>query len=129
MLCARARVGQPAAAAEPHDCFVGNRRSIGPPSLPPSSVRRRLERGGGGGNFTAMSVWSELSGPWGLGAEETVALVEKAIRSCRSYSAENLCRGIVPGDYNKHDTERENWPCRVMLPILPIQSISSSGLL
>ena len=44
-----------------------------------------------------MSVWSELSGPWGLGAEETVALVEKAIRSCGSYSAESLCRGIVLG--------------------------------
>ena len=45
-----------------------------------------------------LSVWSELSGPWGLGAEETVALVEKAIRSCRSYSAESLCRGIVCKD-------------------------------
>ena len=35
----------------------------------------------------------------------------------------------VPGDYNKRDPERENWPCRVMLPILPIQSISGSRLL
>ena len=36
---------------------------------------------------------------------------------------------IIPGDYNKRDPERENWPCRVMLPILPIQSISGSRLL
>ena len=35
----------------------------------------------------------------------------------------------VPGDYNKRDPERENWPRRVMLPILPIQSISGSRLL
>ena len=35
----------------------------------------------------------------------------------------------VPGDGNKRDPERENWPCRVMLPILPIQSISGSRLL
>ena len=35
----------------------------------------------------------------------------------------------VPGDDNKRDPERENWPCRVMLPILPIQSISGSRLL
>ena len=25
----------------------------------------------------------------------------------------------LPGDGNKRDPERENWPCRVMLPILP----------
>ena len=35
----------------------------------------------------------------------------------------------LPGDGNKCDPERENWPCRVMLPILPIQSISGSRLL
>ena len=35
----------------------------------------------------------------------------------------------LPGDGNKRDPERENWPCRVMLPILPIQSISGSRLL
>ena len=34
--------------------------------------------------------------------------------------------GYVPGDGNKRDPERENWPCRVMLPI---QSISGSRLL
>ena len=34
----------------------------------------------------------------------------------------------VPGDGNKREPERENWPCRVMLPILPIQSISGSRL-
>ena len=39
------------------------------------------------------------------------------------------CQDAVPGDYNKRDPERENWPCRVMLPILPIQSISGSRLL
>ena len=33
------------------------------------------------------------------------------------------------GDGIKRDPERENWPCRVMLPILPIQSISGSRLL
>ena len=36
---------------------------------------------------------------------------------------------LLPGDYNKRDPERESWPCRVMLPILPIQSISGSRLL
>ena len=36
---------------------------------------------------------------------------------------------ILPGDGNKRDPERENWPCIVMLPILPIQSISGSRLL
>ena len=36
---------------------------------------------------------------------------------------------FVPDDGNKRDPERENWPCRVMLPILPIQSISGSRLL
>ena len=35
----------------------------------------------------------------------------------------------VPGDGNKRDPERESWLCRVMLPILPIQSISGSRLL
>ena len=35
----------------------------------------------------------------------------------------------LPGDDDKRDPERENWPCRVMLPILPIQSISGSRLL
>ena len=33
---------------------------------------------------------------------------------------------ILPGDGNKRDPERENWPGRVMLPI---QSISGSRLL
>ena len=32
----------------------------------------------------------------------------------------------IPGDGNKRDPERENWQCRV---ILPIQSISGSHLL
>ena len=32
----------------------------------------------------------------------------------------------VLGDSNKRDPDRENWPCRVILPILPIQSISGS---
>ena len=36
---------------------------------------------------------------------------------------------VVPGDDDKRDPERESWPCRVMLPILPIQSISGSRLL
>ena len=35
----------------------------------------------------------------------------------------------VPGDDNKRDPERESWPCSVMLPILPNQSISGSRLL
>ena len=35
----------------------------------------------------------------------------------------------LPGDGNKRDPERDNWPCRVILPILPIQSISGSHLL
>ena len=35
----------------------------------------------------------------------------------------------IPGDDNKCDLERESWPCGVMLPILPIQSISGSRLL
>ena len=43
--------------------------------------------------------------------------------------ATNGYDGNVPGDYNKRDPERENWPCRVMLPILPIPSISGSRLL
>ena len=34
----------------------------------------------------------------------------------------------VPGDDDKRDPERESWPRRVMLPILPIQSISGSRL-
>ena len=46
-------------------------------------------------------------------------------RGHAAYRKENY----VPGDYNKRDPERENWPCRVMLPILPIQSISGSRLL
>ena len=37
-----------------------------------------------------------------------------------------LKQTIIPGDGNKHDPERENWPYRVMLPI---QSISGSRLL
>ena len=47
-------------------------------------------------------------------------------RQAKSVAASSTA---VPGDGNKHDPERENWPCRVMLPILPIQSISGSRLL
>ena len=36
---------------------------------------------------------------------------------------------VIPGDDNKLDPERESWPCSIMLPILPIQSISGSRLL
>ena len=35
----------------------------------------------------------------------------------------------IPGDDNKRDPERESWPCSLMLPILPIQSISGARLL
>ena len=45
------------------------------------------------------------------------------------YPRLTLWLSTVPGDGNKRDPERENWPCRVMLPILPIQSISNSRLL
>ena len=34
----------------------------------------------------------------------------------------------VPGGDDKHDPERESWPCSLMQPILPIQSISGSRL-
>ena len=40
-----------------------------------------------------------------------------------------LLRRVVPGDDDKRDPERESWPCSLMLPILPIQSISGSRLL
>ena len=50
--------------------------------------------------------------------------------NCKNGGVEKLSFLLhIPGDYNKHDPERENWPCRVVLPILPIQSISGSRLL
>ena len=51
-------------------------------------------------------------------------LSEAALRVVHKLSSRS-----IPGDYNKRDPEREDWPCRVMLPILPIQSISGSRLL
>ena len=47
-------------------------------------------------------------------------------KAVTTYTSNNF---LVPGAGNKCDPERENWPCRVMLPILPIQSISGSRLL
>ena len=44
----------------------------------------------------------------------------------RKPNSELIC--YIPGDDDKRDLERENWPFRVMLPILPIQSISGSHL-
>ena len=34
----------------------------------------------------------------------------------------------LPGGDDKRDPERESWPCSLMQPILPIQSISGSRL-
>ena len=57
--------------AEPHDCFVGNRRSIGRrvDVLVRLCVRQSVRlstEGEGGGNFTAMSVCLGCLGPGAL---------------------------------------------------------------
>ena len=73
-----------------------------------------------------------------LGEVERVqGLIAAGEGNCKtSYMVRHSLRSVafsfdvtIPGDVNKRDPERENWPCRVMLPILPIQSISGSRLL
>ena len=69
---------------------------------------------------------------WTCGGVVNMVNIKTCYWNCEDSAIWLLLSGTiisVPGDDDKRDPEREGWPCSLMLPILPIQSISGSRLL
>ena len=81
------------------------------------------------GDVSTFEIFSLESEAWRPGMYLETILNGKNLPLTCSHNTNCWWATTVPGDGNKRDPERESWPCSLMLPILPIQSISGSRLL